>query len=138
MNLPHVTEAEHHHEGFTLFFVTFVLILFNTLPHTLFGWWTPLSFLPMIPLYFLSLKKTLLFSAPAAFIAGLLQDSLTGVPFGIWPLSFLIVCLSARLSAPLFATSKLIIFAGWVIAVFFCRFHSIYGCLFRLWCVDRL
>jgi len=99
--------------GVTPFFLTLVLVILGQVPLHIPGFAEVAPLLPLMAVYHWTIYRPDLLPAIAVFIAGLLQDALSGMPFGINAAVFVIVHM-AVVSQQVFFTGRsfLIIWLG--------------------------
>jgi|TARA_B100001964_G_C14243808_1_gene606406 rod shape-determining protein MreD len=75
----------------TPFSLTVLLVLINVLPLQIPGFARVMPLLPLMSIYLWAVHHPNLMPAYAVFVIGLLQDTLTGTPLGVYVLTYLIV-----------------------------------------------
>ena len=124
--------------GITPFFLTLVLVVLGQVPLHIPGFAEVAPLLPLMAVYHWAIYRPDLLPAIAVFVAGLLQDALSGMPFGVNALVFVAVHMAVQSQQVFFmGRSFLIIWLGfalvaagatiltWLLtAVFFSAFTS--------------
>lgn len=102
--------------GITPFFLTLVLVLLGQVPLHIPGFAEVAPLLPLMAVYHWAIYRPDLLPAVAVFFAGLLQDALSGMPFGINAAVYVIVHMTV-MSQQMFFTGRsfLIIWLGFTL-----------------------
>jgi len=103
----------------TPFFLTLVLVVFGQVPLHIPGFAEVAPILPLMAVYHWTIYRSDLLPASAVFFAGLLQDALSGMPFGVNAAVFVSVHM-AVMSQNIFFQGKsfLIIWLGFSMVAF--------------------
>lgn len=91
MNLTFWQRLDLVMRGITPFFFTLVLVVLGQVPLHIPGFAEVAPLLPLMAVYHWAIYRPDLLPAVAVFMAGLLQDALSGMPFGINTVVFVLV-----------------------------------------------
>lgn len=106
-------------------------ILLLALPVRLFGGLVPTPIFPLIIVYFWSIHDPWKLPSSLVFALGLMQDALTGVPFGLWSTVYLVLQLIIQTQRSyFFGREPAVIWLGFVVAAF--------GAGFMVWALSSL